>query len=62
MFGGTGKRNRPFDPRPHWGKVFTMPAAEVQSRYPQLPRFRALRKKLDPHGKFANAFIDEFVG
>ena len=53
---------RPFDPRPHWSKVFTMPAAEVQSRYPKLPEFRALRKKLDPQGKFSNAFVDEYIG
>ena len=53
---------RPFDPRPHWGKVFTMPGAEVQSHYPKLPQFRALRNKLDPGRKFANAFTDEFVG
>lgn len=53
---------RPFAPRPHWGKVFTLPAAEVQSRYPRLEQFRTLRKTLDPHGKFGNAFIDEYIG
>jgi alditol oxidase len=51
----------PFRPRPHWGKLFVMPAAEVHARYPKLADFRALATRLDPDGKFRNAFIDEFV-
>ncbi|MEO6014843.1 MAG: FAD-binding protein [Devosia sp.] len=51
----------PFSPRPHWGKLFTMPAAEVQSRYEKLGDFRKLATRLDPDGKFRNAFVDEFV-
>jgi alditol oxidase len=50
-----------FDPRPHWGKLFMMPAAEVRSRYPKLADFRGLATRLDPGGKFRNAFIDEYV-
>lgn len=51
----------PFAPRPHWGKLFVMPAPEVMSRYPRLGDFRALATRLDPAGKFRNDFIDEFV-
>lgn len=51
----------PFDPRPHWGKLFVMPAAEVMARYPRLGDFRALATRHDPGGKFRNAFLDEFV-
>ncbi|NEA45567.1 FAD-binding protein [Streptomyces sp. SID10815] len=47
----------PFDPRPHWGKVFTAPAALLRGRYPRLADFRALARELDPAGKFANAFV-----
>ncbi|GAA5045536.1 alditol oxidase [Streptomyces similanensis] len=47
----------PFDPRPHWGKVFTTPAALLRGRYPRLADFRALAQELDPAGKFANAFV-----
>ncbi|MFQ6143404.1 FAD-binding protein [Streptomyces seoulensis] len=47
----------PFDPRPHWGKVFTTPAALLRGRYPRLADFRALARELDPAGKFANAFV-----
>ena len=51
----------PFAPRPHWGKLFAMPAPTVQSRYPKLGDFRALATRLDPDGKFRNAFIDRYV-
>jgi xylitol oxidase len=51
----------PFAPRPHWGKMFTLPAREVQTAYPRLGDFRALLGKHDPEGKFRNAFVDEVV-
>ena len=51
----------PFDPRPHWGKLFTMPADEVRSRYERLPDFRRLVEEHDPEGRFSNAFIDRYV-
>lgn len=51
----------PFAPRPHWGKLFTMPAATVQPLYPRLADFRALASRLDPAAKFRNAFVDELV-
>ncbi len=51
----------PFQPRPHWGKLFVMPASAFQSLYPRLADFRALATRHDPEGKFRNAFLDEFV-
>ena len=51
----------PLKPRPHWGKLFTMPKATLQSRYERLGDFRALAAKHDPNGKFRNAFVDEYV-
>jgi xylitol oxidase len=51
----------PFSPRPHWGKLFVMPAPDVQSRYPKLADFRELATRFDPGGKFRNAFIDTYV-
>jgi xylitol oxidase len=48
----------PFHPRPHWGKLFTMPPAELRSRYPRLPEFLQLAAKNDPHGKFRNEFLN----
>ncbi|MEU5440530.1 FAD-binding protein [Streptomyces griseofuscus] len=51
----------PFEPRPHWGKVFGMPAAVVRGRYERLDDFRALVRDLDPTGKFTNAFVGEVL-
>lgn len=51
-----------FEPRPHWGKVFTLPAEVVRERYPRLADFRALARQLDPTGKFANAFARNVLG
>jgi len=48
----------PFEPRPHWAKLFTLPAEKVQDEYPRLAEFKALVKHYDPAGKFRNAFID----
>jgi xylitol oxidase len=47
----------PFEPRPHWGKLFTMPPKELRSRYERLPEFVALAKELDPNGKLKNKFL-----
>ena len=51
----------PFDPRPHWGKVFTIPGAALQASYPRMEDFRALAERLDPRGAFRNRMIDEIV-
>lgn len=51
----------PFEPRPHWGKLFEMEPAQIQSRYPRMDDFRALADEFDPHGKFRNRYVDEYV-
>lgn len=51
----------PFDPRPHWGKVFDYRADEVQRHYPQLAQFRRLAADCDPNRRFGNAFLETFV-
>ncbi|MBT3152158.1 FAD-binding protein [Streptomyces sp. CHD11] len=51
-----------FGARPHWGKVFTTPAAQLHAGYPRLHDFRALVRELDPRGKFTNAFVREVLG
>jgi len=48
---------RPFAPRPHWGKLFTVAPAELESRYARLTEFEAMLKHHDPTGKFRNDFI-----
>lgn len=52
---------RPFEPRPHWGKLFTMAPDEVRDGYERMPAFQGLVRKHDPTGKFRNDFIDRLV-
>jgi xylitol oxidase len=51
----------PFSPRPHWGKLFAMPPAAIQARYPRLADFRDLCATHDPGGKFRNAYVEKYV-
>lgn len=51
----------PFGARPHWGKVFTARAAELERRYDRMDDFRALRERLDPRGAFVNPWLRERV-
>jgi len=47
----------PFGVRPHWGKLFTLPPARLQSQYSRLQDFKASVKRYDPEGKFRNEFL-----
>jgi xylitol oxidase len=51
----------PFGARPHWGKLFTMAPARLDSFYGRLPEFLALARKYDPQGKFRNEFLNTNV-
>lgn len=55
------ERLAPFGARPHWGKVFGVAPRELRARYPRLADFAALTRRLDPAGKFRNAFVDAYV-
>jgi len=48
----------PFDTRPHWAKLFTIPPAQLEAKYERLPEFKSLLKHYDPSGKFRNEFLD----
>ena len=52
----------PFAPRPHWGKVFTASAEDLRDRYERLPDFLDLMRRLDPSGKFRNAYTARYLG
>lgn len=52
---------RPFNARPHWGKLFTMTPADVQAGFPRIDDFRALLAAHDAGGKFRNAFVDTYI-
>jgi xylitol oxidase len=51
----------PFEPRPHWAKVFTMSGATVRQRYPQVADFAALVARWDPKGVFGNDWLDDLL-
>ena len=51
----------PYAARPHWGKLFTMKPADLQSRYEKLPDFIRFARKHDPSGKFRNTFLDQNI-
>lgn len=53
------KELAPFNARPHWGKLFTLAPAQLQSRYEKMAAFKELMKQYDPQGKFRNAFLDQ---
>ena len=48
----------PYEPRPHWGKLFVLNDDDLARRFPRLPDFLELPTTYDPTGKFTNAFID----
>ena len=49
---------KPFGPRPHWAKVFTVAPRSLQEQYARLGDFKAMLKRYDPEGKFRNEFIE----
>ena len=51
----------PFNPRPHWGKIFTMAPKVLESHYEKLEDFKKLVAEYDPHGKFRNDFLDSNI-
>jgi len=50
------------DGRPHWGKRHFQTAATLRGRYPDWDRFAAVRARLDPDGRFANAWTERVLG
>jgi xylitol oxidase len=51
----------PLDARPHWGKLFSISPARLQSMYAKLPDFQQLLRHYDPQGKFRNTFLDTYI-
>jgi FAD/FMN-containing dehydrogenase len=43
--------------RPHWGKHHTHRAAELAALYPEWERFQAVRRRVDPRGRFLNDYL-----
>jgi alditol oxidase len=48
---------RPFQPRPHWGKLHTMTAADIAPQYPRMDAMLDLIARVDPTAKFRSAHL-----
>jgi FAD-linked oxidoreductase len=48
--------------RPHWGKLHTLAAADLEGLYPRFGDFLALRDRLDPDRVLANAHLRRILG
>ncbi len=55
------KELSPFQPRPHWGKLFTLSPTVLRSRYERFDDFIQLAAKYDPKGKFRNDFLNTHI-
>jgi alditol oxidase len=48
----------PYEPRPHWGKLFVFTAEDLARRFPRMPDFVDLTRTYDPTGTFSNPFLE----
>lgn len=48
--------------RPHWGKLHSLGARQLQALYPRWQEFTEVRQALDPQGRFVNAHLAGLFG
>ncbi len=58
VLGRVEEQLAPFEPRPHWGKLFTLDPAALANQYERYGDFAALMGRYDPTGKFRNDLLD----
>jgi len=61
-FAGVEEILRRHDGRPHWGKLHTRTAEDLESAYPRWKEFAALRDRLDPDRLFSNDHLRRILG
>jgi FAD-linked oxidoreductase len=61
-FAGVEDILRGYDGRPHWGKLNTRTAADLEPAYPRWAEFQALRDRLDPDRLFSNDYLRRVLG
>lgn len=62
IFADAEKIFRAHDGRPHWAKRHTLTTADVHKLYPDAAKFCAVRDRVDPGAKFANAHLTQLFG
>jgi FAD-linked oxidoreductase len=50
---------RKYHGRPHWGKLNTLTGKELARLYPRWDDFAAVRRELDPEGRFLNPYLQQ---
>ncbi|MGY4773022.1 D-arabinono-1,4-lactone oxidase [Kribbella sp. CWNU-51] len=51
-----------YNARPHWGKLHTLTAEDLRTRYPHFDDYLAVRTRLDPHHIFENPYTRQVFG
>lgn len=51
-----------YDGRPHWGKMHFQRHETLAERYPRWDEFQAVRRRLDPEGRFTNQYLERVLG
>jgi xylitol oxidase len=51
----------PYQPRPHWGKLFTVSHVDLRARYPKFDEFVKMASKFDGQGRLRNDFLNQYV-
>ena len=51
-----------YNARPHWGKLHTLTAEDLSTRYPHFNDYLAVRSRLDPHHTFENPYTRQVFG
>ncbi len=51
-----------YEGRPHWGKLHTLSARDVEERYPMFSAFSDYRRQHDPDGVFLSPYFRELFG
>jgi FAD-linked oxidoreductase len=57
LFAGCEAILKSYGGRPHWGKIHVATRDEIAALYPKYDAFCALRRRLDPKGKFLNPYL-----
>jgi FAD-linked oxidoreductase len=61
-FAGVEAVLRDHDGRPHWGKLHTRCAADLEPAYPRWRDVLRVRDRVDPHRLFGNAYLERVLG
>jgi FAD/FMN-containing dehydrogenase len=53
---------RRYEGRPHWGKLHTLRAGQLEALYPRWKDFLEVRQELDPEARMLNPYLKSLFG